>query len=287
MPDWRNATESIAGGPERALVHREATQAVFDLQRMAVPDELSTYVEHLWWVTWDLGEAAIESAVIPFPSVNLAVEWGDDGASRHGHRLPAVLAHGVVTRLFRIELSGTGGVVGVRFRPGGFAALFDVDVSTLTDRAVPAIEVLDRVLAGELMDLVDRDTPKARAEAIVETMAKRVRPPSERFTRVARLVDEMRDDPTLVRVDQLPERCGWTARTIQRVFRSDVGAGPKWVLGRFRLQEAALALEESGAHDLAGLAVSLGWYDQAHFTNEFSSVMGVTPREYAAAVHRD
>lgn len=259
---------------------------MFDLQRMAVPDELAAYVEHLWWVTWDIGEVAIQSAVIPFPSVNLAVEWGDPGTSRHGHPLPAVLAHGVVTRLFRIELSGSGGVVGVRFRPGGFAALFDVDVSTLTDRAVPASDVLERDLAGQLTNLVERDTPQVRAEAIVELLLQRVAPPSERFVRVARLVDEMRDDPMLVRVDQLPERCGWTVRTIQRVFRTDVGAGPKWVLGRFRLQEAALALEQSGADDLAGLAATLGWYDQAHFTNEFRSVMGVTPRDYATAVRR-
>ena len=59
------------------------------------------------------------------------------------------------------------------------------------------------------------------------------------------------------------------------------------MLGRYRLQEAARELERTGAGDLAGLAATLGWYDQAHFTNEFRSVMGVTPKEYAEAVHRD
>lgn len=268
------------------MVHREATRSAFDLQRTGVPDELAVYVDHVWTVTWDLGEALIESAVIPFPSVNLAVEWGDEGAMRHGYALPAVLAHGVVTRLFRIQLTGSGGVVGVRFRPGGFAALFDCDVSVLTDRVLPAHGVVDPRLADELGGLVATEDPAARAGAMIEALMERIRPPRDRFLRLARLVDDMRDDSELVRVDQLPERCGWTVRTIQRLFRTDVGAGPKWVLGRFRLQEAALALEQHGASDLAGLAASLGWYDQAHFTNEFHSVMGVTPREYAAAVHR-
>lgn len=266
------------------MVHREATRGVFDLQRTTVPGELQAFVDHIWTVTWDLGETSIESAVIPFPSVNLAVEWGDRGAVRHGHALPAVLVHGVVTRLFRIELSGSGGVVGVRFRPGGFAALFNCDVSTLTDRVLPADDVIDPALVAELAGLVAMDDPEARVGTVVDVLVRSLRAPSERFLRVARLVDEMRDDPDLVRVDQLPERCGWTVRTIQRMFHSDVGAGPKWVLGRFRLQEAALALEQQGAGDLAGLAASLGWYDQAHFTNEFRSIMGVTPGEYATAV---
>lgn len=280
--------------PERALVHRSATASVFELRRVAVPDELAVFVDHVWIVTWDLGEAVTESAVIPFPSVNLSVEWSQEGAWRHGFELPAVLAHGVVTRLFRIELTGTGGVIGVRFRPGGFAAVFGRDVSVLADRVLPAEEMVGAELAGELRagisgggDALSPSEVDAVGQAAIELLTRRAPEPSERFLRVAGICDEMRDDPELVRVDQLPARCGWSVRTIQRIFRTDVGAGPKWVLGRYRLQEAALELERTGAGDLAGLAATLGWYDQAHFTNEFRSVMGVTPKEYAEAVHRD
>ena len=31
-----------------------------------------------------------------------------------------------------------------------------------------------------------------------------------------------------------------------------------------------------------GLAADLGWYDQAHFSNDFKAMLGCTPGQYAA-----
>ena len=74
----------------------------------------------------------------------------------------------------------------------------------------------------------------------------------------------------------------WSARTTQRVFRRYVGVPVKWVLCRYRLQQAALEIEGQPGVDFADLAVRLGWYDQAHFINDFHSMLGCTPGEYAA-----
>jgi AraC-like DNA-binding protein len=73
----------------------------------------------------------------------------------------------------------------------------------------------------------------------------------------------------------------WSTRTTQRVFKRYVGVPVKWVLCRYRLQQAALELETDPALDCAELAVRLGWYDQAHFINDFRSMLGCTPGEYA------
>ena len=91
----------------------------------------------------------------------------------------------------------------------------------------------------------------------------------------------MRDDPTLVRAEQLPELVGWSPRTLQRHFRQSVGVPAKWVLARFRLQEAAVELERDPGVNLAELSARLGWHDQAHFTNDFRRMLGTTPARYA------
>jgi AraC-like DNA-binding protein len=65
------------------------------------------------------------------------------------------------------------------------------------------------------------------------------------------------------------------------VFRHYVGVPVKWVLCRYRLQHAALEIEIDSSVDVADLAVRLGWYDQAHFINDFRSMLGCTPGEYA------
>ena len=71
-----------------------------------------------------------------------------------------------------------------------------------------------------------------------------------------------------------------STRSLQRLFATYVGLSPKAVLARYRLQDAAAAIDAGEVEDLAGLAVSLGWFDQAHFSRDFRAVVGTTPSAY-------
>jgi hypothetical protein len=86
--------------------------------------------------------------------VNLTVEDGTPGEVRHGHPLPAALVHGVVTRTFRIALDGAGWALGVKFRPGGWAAWSGLDAAVLTDRTVAAGPLLAPLGLNGLADAV-------------------------------------------------------------------------------------------------------------------------------------
>jgi len=269
-------------------VHRGATGDLFDLVRSDVGPILRPFVQHLWEVRWDRGDGPPGSSqTIPFPSVNLTVEAGAPGEVRHGHRLPAVLLHGVVTRTFRIVLDGAGWACGVKFHPGGWSAWSGLDASRSTDRVVPAGPLLDPLQLGGLGTAVLAAFGAQERHAALRRVLERHAPePDADHLRLRDLVDRMRDDPALVRVEQLPELVGWSPRTLQRNFRTRVGVSAKWVLARFRLQEAAVALERDPAVNLAELSVRLGWHDQAHFTNDFRRMLGTTPARYAATARR-
>nr|WP_240189371.1 helix-turn-helix domain-containing protein [Nakamurella flavida] len=75
-------------------------------------------------------------------------------------------------------------------------------------------------------------------------------------------------------------------RHLQRLFAHYVGVTPKWVLSRFRMHDVVSALDAGSTAGLAELAAEFGWYDQAHFTRDFTRLVGVTPREYRRPVHR-
>lgn len=272
---------SVNVTPQRGLVRRPTTADACTTHRQPPPAELTPWIAHLWTVTWDRGDAGpLDSTVISFPAVHLTVEWGDPGTIRHGQAMPATLVHGLVSRVFRVRLSGRGGVAGVRFRADGFRAWSGVDADTLTDRVVPAADVLAAEL-GELHAGLGADADTGHVLDQLRTALCRCRPAAQPGG-IGRVVDRMASEPDLVRVDQVAAAVGLSERTLQRRFRHEVGIGPKWVLSRFRLQEAALALEQDPGADLSALAPRLGFYDQAHLTNTFVEMLGETPAAYAA-----
>ena len=75
-----------------------------------------------------------------------------------------------------------------------------------------------------------------------------------------------------------------TIRPLQRLFRDYVGASPKWVIRRHRLQEAAVRLERDGGGSLAALAAELGYADHAHLSRDFKIATGRSPSEFARVV---
>jgi AraC-like DNA-binding protein len=284
VASWTSAP-SPTGRAERGIVHRSGSGDLFDLVRSEVGPNLRPFAQHLWEVRWDRrGGPPRSSQTIPFPSVNLTVETGTPGETRHGQPLPAALVHGVVTRTFRIALADSGWACGVKFRPGGWSAWSGIDAARLTDRVVPAEPVLGPLGLGSLGDAVlDAADAEERHTVLRDLIEKHAPEPDADYLRLRDLIDRMRDDPGLVRVEQLPELVGWSPRTLQRHFRTRVGVSAKWVLARFRLQEAAVELERDPAANLAELSVRLGWHDQAHFTNDFRRMLGTTPARYASA----
>jgi len=252
---------------------------VATIERVAPPGSLAHWVEHLWSVTWSLPEGEVRrSQVLTHPAVHLTVEWGP--GRRHGVPLPAALVHGVVTRVFSVDLIGTGGVAGVRFRPGGFAAFTGRSATELTDCVRP---VTDDVLP-DADDLVDRATAAEgtteRLAALADALARHTPDPDPVYDELLAVVTLMLEDPALTTVADVSSRTGLSVRTLQRSFRRYVGVGPKWVLQRYRLQDAVARLDAGEVHDLAGLAAELGWYDQAHFSRDFAESVGVPPGRY-------
>jgi len=248
---------------------------VFDLDRWAPSDATARFVEHFWSVNWDLRhQGPFDSTVITFPSLHITHEWGDDGP-RHGFPLPNTLVHGVVERVFRTTISERGCVVGARFRPGGFTARFGRDAAALTGR----VQLVDDELFNGAIHLEDNiGAASARLDEFIGDSRGEL---DSTYVSLSRLVDRIRDDSQLHRVEQVMQHSPWSARTTQRVFRRYVGVPVKWVLCRYRLQQAALEIESRPGMDHADLAISLGWYDQAHFINDFREMLGTTPGEYA------
>lgn len=273
MPDFDDAKGILH--PQRQARHRT-------LDRLRpVSDVVGRYVEWYWSVRWDLrDQPAYTAEVLPHPSVNVTFEVTP---TRTG-----AFVNGVCTERFERELSGEGWTFGIKFWPGGFGAFTGMDVGSFRDQVLPLDRVLDD--AGRLTDLVMSASDDQRRRAVVEAFLSRRMAAAEddpAYRQVLEIVGAIVTDRSLTRVDQLTERYAVPVRTLQRLFRRYVGVGPKWVLRRYRLHDGADLLARGRTDELAALAVELGYFDQAHFSREFSEEVGMAPLEYAAACARE
>ncbi|MCO5994122.1 helix-turn-helix domain-containing protein [Actinoallomurus rhizosphaericola] len=99
-------------------------------------------------------------------------------------------------------------------------------------------------------------------------------------------MDRIAADPMLTRVDRLATAAGVGTRRLQRLFADYVGVGPKWVIRRYRMQDAADRAAGGTDIDWAALAADLGYADQAHFTRDFTATIGMSPARYARSCAR-
>jgi AraC-like DNA-binding protein len=239
-------------------------------RHVPAPD-LAHFVERFWTVRWNLTEAQ-DSAVLPYPCVNMVV-----GSHRPG-------VHGTTRRRFVAKLVGNGWVLGTKFRPAGFRTLSDRPMSALVDRDVP-IETMFGAAGSQLVrDVHALTEPRAQIGRVEEFLRERASARDADSDQVNAIVELAESDRELLRVAQLAARAGLTVRTLERLFRRHVGVSPKWVLRRFRVQEAAARVAAGEVAAWSALAYDLGFFDQAHFIREFKLQIGSTPERYAAAV---
>ena len=119
-------------------------------------------------------------------------------------------------------------------------------------------------------------------EWLASTAERPIRPDLDAEAMLGRLRHELPEEglDAAAVVEELAEASGLSVPQLQRLFHQYVGVTPKWVIKRFRLQEAAERIEQDASVPLAELAAELGYFDQAHFIRDFKSVLGQSPATY-------
>lgn len=260
----------------RGILHPNVALRMITLERLAPSPDLAHLIERYWIVRWNLapGERHVQET-LPYPYVNVTVQRGASGV------------FGPVTGKFAARLEGKGVVVGTKFRPGAFYGMLGTPVATITNRSFSLRELFGEEDAV-LEEIVLRHETDALMTAEVETFWRRHLPPyDERVEEIGRIIDHIIANRFITRVDDLVDGFGLSKRSLQRLFSRYVGVGPKWVIGRYRLQEAAELIAGGRASDWAATALDLGYFDQAHFIRDFRKIIGTTPAEYARRARPD
>jgi AraC-like DNA-binding protein len=257
-----------AGEATRGILNPIAGFRRFDLQRTAPDADLAPLVDWIWIIRWNL-EAPFEQQVLPHPCVNLSFEAR--GSAVHGMGTERSVAH----------LRGQGRVVAAKFKPGGFFGFTSIPMRELLDRVVPVAEAFGAEGArveGRLLG----DEDDAAAARVLQDFLRTRKPECDPVgLEVMALAARAQTDRDVRCAKDLAKIAGASVRSLHRSFERYVGVGPKWIIRRSRVQEAAERVAAGAIVPWSALAQELGYHDQAHLIRDFKAQIGFTPAVYA------
>lgn len=179
-------------------------------------------------------------------------------------------AYGVMSSVEGCSLTG------IRFRPGGFYAFYKSPIEEAVDRV---IEFQDKALQS----LMEPDEGLAsRLDAHFSSKSVKVK---HDFTAIYNAIISSKGQVT---VEELSRNHHVSNRTMERIFKTNVGVPPKEFIRIARFQEVLKRLRMAGAQDVTAdmyeesllrIAFEFGYYDHAHLTNEFKKYAGILPSE--------
>lgn len=216
-----------------------------------------------------------EQPVLPDGCVDLVA--GDGWATVAGPATTAVtarLAPGSVT-------------VGVRFRTGAASAVLGVAASELRDRDVPADDLWGSA-ATELVERCAATSAETRLALLGRFVGARLAAARHDVDELAVHVADLVARRPRLPVTELAERVGLSERQLRRRIADAVGYPPQTLasIARFQHFLAAARATDPAARDLATLAVTSGYADQAHLTRECTRRGGLPPARLLAAEER-
>jgi AraC-like DNA-binding protein len=229
---------------------------------------VADWVQHFWIESWSLGDNEPQiREVLPHPCVHLA--FVGDRARIYGVQLGR----------FVRELKGNNCVVGVKFRPGAFFPFLRKPVAKITDTAFDAQQLFSDIPAATLAISNSHDD-RGMIDLASQFIEAHLPDHDPAVGNACEAVEIIANDRNVTRVGDLVGRCGVQDRTLQRLFHRYVGASASWVIRRYRIYDALTQLDQAPQGAWTELAQNLGYYDQAHFINDFRKLIGRSPSAY-------
>jgi AraC-like DNA-binding protein len=252
------------------------------------PPPLDACVQSIWYYRCEARPFALER-VLPNGAAQLIVNLKEDRTRVYDpdnagvcHVTSGSVVSGLGTRFQIIDTAEQEHVLGVHFHAGGTVAFFREPAHLLNGPDVP-LEALwgVRETARLRETLLDAATPDAaldvmEAALLVASRARQAHPA------VAFALTTFLRRPDLAKVRAVTEAVGLSPKRFLERFKAEVGFTPKQYCRVLRFQRAVTQAHACARVDWTEVALSCGYFDQAHFIHDFRAFSGLTPTGYRA-----
>ncbi|GAK51390.1 AraC-type DNA-binding domain-containing protein [Candidatus Moduliflexus flocculans] len=167
---------------------------------------------------------------------------------------------------------------GIRFLPGQIHHFFPLPTDGLYDQLIAAHDII-----GKTFQEIEEQLLLARSfhdqisivEALLfKLLVRRTYQPDARFMRMLRQIYAQNGQ---ISIEQLAKEEQISVRHLHRIFQTFLGLGAKKFSRIVRFQHILQQIVSGKNNPFVDLALDHGYFDQAHFINDFRQMYGTSP----------
>jgi AraC-like DNA-binding protein len=237
------------------------------------PPPLAAFVDMLWLAEGPAPPHRRER-LLPTGTTELVIDLRESSPMR------VPMLSGPHSESFVIDTAPQTAIMGVHFRPGGAFPFFKAPAGQLHNIHLHLDALWGRRAAELREQLLEAQTPPQRFRILERLLLAQAVRPLARHPAVDFALHAFRDASRELSVSAVVDRTGWSQRRFIEVFRDEVGLTPKLFCRIIRFQQVLRLLHGRREIDWASVAAACGYYDQAHFINDFRDFSGFSPTAY-------
>ncbi len=189
------------------------------------------------------------------------------------------LFYGAHSEIFVINTALPMTIVGVQFKPGGAFPFFTQPGDTLRNQIVPLDVLWGRLLTDELRDrLLTTSSIRQLFQIMEQFLLHQLRMDDPFHPAVRFALSQFQNGRHTVA--SVTNQIGLSQRHFIQHFRQEVGLTPKLFCRLQRFQHVTRLIQKKQVVHWADVALTCGYFDQAHFIHDFQTFSGLNPTAY-------
>ncbi len=183
---------------------------------------------------------------------------------------------------YDILISEDLSIFSISFHPQGVRQFFPLPFIELLNYTIP-LKYINKQLYGELeFKLSKQNSFQTKINIVEECLCKLLYDNKREFEfqRISNTIQHIRTTKGNIDIDTLASHACLCRKQFERIFAEYIGISPKQYLKTIRLQATIYFKSKNKNTSLIELAYENGYYDQSHFTNDFKTMTGLTPKQF-------
>ncbi|HEY9826728.1 MAG TPA: helix-turn-helix domain-containing protein [Stenomitos sp.] len=245
---------------------------------------LSQFIE-FFWLREGNSSSAVQTRLLPMGTMELVINLNEDSIPLFDRRsriqqgsTNGTMLCGTHSENFIVLDVNKISVMGVHFKAGGGAAFFKQPVSELYNARISLDEVW-KTCATELRErLLQSSSPEGCFWVLEQILMQMMRLPNH-HPAVNFALQQFQKSANSG-ISAVVEQTGLSNRYFNQLFCNQVGVTPKLFCRIQRFQNVLEMLSAKAPVDWLEIALTCGYFDQAHFIHDFRAFADCTPTEY-------